>query len=180
MGNEGEAVAQLLQDKKWVAIKVFVATRNDSPIFEELPAYQLSDNAYELLASPGLALNLAKGDIVEIIDREKPARVLKRGGNFCINIYTDEASEAILADLGLEVQQQLHGTLDGRFSGSLALSVPASVGIHKINEFFDAFRQKTGWEWYFSNIYANFADPEDETLLDWWVDGALKRKKTNR
>nr|WP_232461863.1 DUF4265 domain-containing protein [Burkholderia ubonensis] len=44
------------------------------------------DGSYELLSSPGLTLNLAKGDRVRIDDTERPAAVLTRGGNFCIQI----------------------------------------------------------------------------------------------
>ncbi|WP_276130239.1 hypothetical protein [Pectobacterium parmentieri] len=40
----------------------------------------------------------------------------------------------------------------------------------KIADVLDAFREKTGIEWYFSNIYKNIDDDEDETLLYWWLD----------
>jgi len=67
-------------------IKVFVKMGKTRPIFEELPVRQLSETTYKLLASPGVALNLAKGDIIEIVDQHKAPVVLKRGGNFCIQI----------------------------------------------------------------------------------------------
>ncbi|WP_264158866.1 hypothetical protein [Pectobacterium versatile] len=40
----------------------------------------------------------------------------------------------------------------------------------KIADVFDAFREKTGVQWYFANIYKNIDDDEDETLLNWWLD----------
>ncbi|MDO8031945.1 hypothetical protein O3297_00825 [Janthinobacterium sp. SUN128] len=43
-------------------------------------------------------------------------------------------------------------------------------GIYNVNSPFDAFREATGVEWYFANIYANLDDDNDETLLNWWVD----------
>ena len=55
-----------------VLIKVFVAD-DDGPVYEELPALQKGPSTYELLSSPGLALNLAKGDLVSIIDPNTPA-----------------------------------------------------------------------------------------------------------
>ncbi len=63
----------------------------------------------------------------------------------------------------------MNGTLDSMNEGSLACSVPAVNGISKINELFDEFKRRSGVEWYYSNIYKNFEDPADETLLNWWV-----------
>ncbi len=68
-----------------------------------------------------------------------------------------------------EVARELNGTLDGVFEGNLSLAVPAKNGMNKINEFFDRFREKTGIQWYYANIYKNL-DDDDETLLNWWLD----------
>ncbi|WP_371919567.1 DUF4265 domain-containing protein [Pseudomonas sp. SWI44] len=75
-----------MDDKENVClIKVFVSDRG--PVYEELPAIHKGEFTYKLLSSPGLALNLAKGDLIDIKDTNSPAVVVKRGGNFCINIY---------------------------------------------------------------------------------------------
>jgi hypothetical protein len=149
-------------------IQVFVAMREHGPIHEELPARSMGENRYELLASPGLALNLARGDIVEIRNRDEPATVIRRGGNFCVQIYTDALAPADLDALEKEVGQRLQGGLDGAYRGNLALTVPARAGMENICQVFDAFSQKTGIEWYFANVYKHFDDVHDETLLDWW------------
>ena len=65
-------------------IRVLAGENTDGPVYETLPARQIDEHVYELLASPGLTLNLARGDIVSIADPLAPAEVLKRGGNFCI------------------------------------------------------------------------------------------------
>ncbi|MGE8366140.1 MULTISPECIES: hypothetical protein [Cupriavidus] len=39
----------------------------------------------------------------------------------------------------------------------------------RIGDVFDRFREQTGIQWYYANIYRNIYDPEDETLLDWWL-----------
>lgn len=40
----------------------------------------------------------------------------------------------------------------------------------KINEFFDRFRDRTGIQWYYANIYQNLDDDDDGTLLNWWLE----------
>jgi hypothetical protein len=137
-------------------------------VYEEVPAHDLGDGRYELASSPGLALNLARGDIVELTDPAAPATVLQRGGNFCIQIYADELSPPDVAELERNVGEQLGGTLDGIHEGNLALTVPAAAGMEQIVQVFDAYTARTGIAWYFANIYRNFDDVDDETLLDWW------------
>ncbi|QBQ39235.1 DUF4265 domain-containing protein [Pseudoduganella plicata] len=142
--------------------------REHGPVCEQVPARDLGGDRYELLSSPGLALNLARGDIVAIGDPAAPATVLQRGGNFCIQIYADELSPPAVAELEKDVGAQLGGTLDGIHGGNLALTVPAAAGIGHIARVFDAYTARTGIAWYFANIYRNFEDVDDETLLDWW------------
>lgn len=123
-----------------------------------------------MLSSPGIALNLARGDIVSIKDREAPAVVLQRGGNFCIQIYADAIPQEEIAWLENAVVCELGGTLDGVFEGNLSLAVPARNGMEKINDLFNRFRDRTAIQWYYSNIYKNLDDDEDETLLYWWLE----------
>lgn len=151
-----------------VLIQVFVAD-DDGPVFEELPAQQVAEDTYELLSSPGLALNLARGDVISIRNKNAHAEVLKRGGNFCIHIYADYIPPEDIAELERGVGLELGGTLDGVHEGNLSLAVPAINGMDKINEFFDRFSEKTGIQWYYANIYKNIDDDEDETLLNWWL-----------
>ena len=136
-------------------IRVLAGENKSGPVYETLPARQIDEN-------------LARGDIISIADPLAPAEVLKRGGNFCIQIYADELPQSAIDHLEREVQQQLGGTLDGQYKGNLAFSVPGHHGIYDVNGPFDAFREATGVEWYFANIYANLDDDDDETLLKWW------------
>lgn len=156
-------------EKQHCLIKVYAGRNDAGPVYEELPARPIEDGSYELLSSPGLTLNLAKGDRVRVDDAEQPAVVLARGGNFCIQIYADQIAQVDVDTLERQVRQELHGSLDGVNGGNLALSVPAANGLDHINRFFDAFKARTRIEWYFANVYKNFEDPSDETLLDWWV-----------
>ncbi|WP_208491909.1 DUF4265 domain-containing protein [Pseudomonas allokribbensis] len=154
-----------------VHIKVFAGSHSDGPVYEELPARHVGATAYELLSSPGLALNMARGDVISIKNKNTHAVVLERGGNFCIHIYADSIRAADIAELEVDVLRELGGTLDGVFEGNLSLAVPASNGMNKINEVFDRFRDRTGIQWYYANIYQNLDDDDDETLLNWWLEG---------
>nr|BFD42998.1 hypothetical protein FFPRI1PSEUD_44970 [Pseudomonas sp. FFPRI_1] len=153
-----------------VLIQVYMAD-DDGAVREELLARQIDEDIYELLSSPGLAQNLARGDIVSIRNPDAPAQVLKRGGNFCIQIYADYIDPAVITALESGVIRELNGTLDGVCGGTLALAVPAKNGMENINRFFDGFREKTGIQWYYANVYKNLDDDEDETLLNWWLEG---------
>ncbi|RIJ08309.1 DUF4265 domain-containing protein [Pseudomonas sp. 91RF] len=154
-----------------VHIQVFAGNSSDGPVYEELPARHVGATAYELLSSPGLALNMARGDVISIENKNTHSVVLERGGNFCIHIYTDSISAADIAELESDVRRELGGTLDGVLEGNLSLAVPASNGMNKINEVFDRFRDRTGIQWYYANIYQNLDDDDDETLLNWWLEG---------
>ncbi|MBA4710207.1 DUF4265 domain-containing protein [Aquitalea magnusonii] len=150
-------------------INVYAGHDDLGPVYEELPAIPVGDGCYELLSSPGLALNMAKADLIRIEKIDQPAVVLRRGGNFCIQIYADEIADEEIERLNQTVLSELGGSLDGVNGGNLALSVPSSNDIQTINRFFDGFKSRVGVEWYCANVYKNFEDPADETLLDWWV-----------
>jgi len=159
-----------MEDKQSpVLIQIYVAD-DDGAVREELLARQIDQDTYELLSSPGLAQNVARGDIISIKNENAPAEVLKRGGNFCIQIYADYIPPEDITALENDVIREFDGTLDGVFEGNLSLAVPAKNGMERINEFFDRFREKTGIQWYYANVYKNLDDDDDETLLYWWLD----------
>ncbi|WP_213941370.1 DUF4265 domain-containing protein [Pseudomonas sp. dw_612] len=159
-----------MEDKQSpVLIQVYMAD-DDGAVREELLARQIDQDTYELLSSPGLAQNLARGDIISIKNKNAPAELLKRGGNFCIQIYADYIPPEDITALENDVIREFDGTLDGVFEGNLSLAVPAKNGMEIINEFFDRFREKTGIQWYYANVYKNLDDDDDETLLYWWLD----------
>ena len=125
-----------------VLIRVFAGSGANGPIFEELPAQALGDEQYRLLKSPGLAANLAKGDLIRLPSEPVHPEVLERGGNFCIQIYDAPAElQAKLEMLDADIQDSLNGSLDGAHQGNLAFTVPASNGLAVIDEYFDALKQ---------------------------------------
>ncbi|UVM48174.1 DUF4265 domain-containing protein [Pseudomonas sp. B21-015] len=151
-------------------IRVFAGVNDEGPVFEDVSVRQVGVAVYELLSSPGLALNMARGDVISIENKNTHAVVLERGGNFCIHIYADHIPPADVVELESDVGRELGGTLDGVFEGNLSLAIPASNGMDKINDIFDRFRDRTGTQWYYANIYKNLDDDDDETLLNWWLE----------
>jgi hypothetical protein len=147
-------------------ILVYAGQNDSGPVFEELPAIHIEGNAYKLLRSPGLALNLAKGDIIQLSDNPEPAKVLKRGGNFCVQMYdfSIENRDYIIRI----VRDKLAASLDGMKDGNLSFSISSSNSMAKINRVFDAIKSETGIEWYYSNIYKHPDNPNDDSLLNWW------------
>ena len=71
-------------------------------------------------------------------------------------------------DFKSELLDYLGGTIDGLSGNNMAITVPSAQGIQNINSFFIYFSQLSGNNWSFTNIYKNYEDFEDETLLDWW------------
>lgn len=49
----------------------------------------------------------------------------------------------------------------------IAFSLPISNGFKKTNATFDEIRLIVGSEYYYSNVYKNLGNPDDETLVDW-------------
>jgi hypothetical protein len=150
-------------------VKIYAGKSGEDSVFEELPVIEINPNKFQLLSSPGLALNLAKGDIFEFRSTTEPVHVISRGGNFCVQIYSENLDEKQIESLSIDVSQKLNGQLDGVFFGNLTFSVPALTGVDKINAVFDKFTKKSQVQWYYSNIYKNFDNPEDEELLNWWL-----------
>lgn len=160
----------MICDHPEISIKVYVGSNAEGPVYENVHARKIDEHIYELCSSPGLALNMAIGDIISIKNQNGPTEVLKRGGNFCIHIYSNFIEEEYIEDLQEAVQVSLGGTLDGRYKGNLSLNVPAKAGMQNINMFFNRFTEVTGIQWYYANIYKNLDDLDDETLLNWWLD----------
>ena len=155
-------------DDKATTIKVFAGRSPTGIVQEELLVLPIGENKFKLLKSPGLAMDMAKDDIIELVSEESPPLVQKRGGNFCIHVYSDFMPTSEIEKLEKLVVENLRGSLDGIYEGNLTFSVPSSAGVERIKNSFDEFTRRTGIQWYYSNIYKNPQNSSDETLLNWW------------
>ncbi|WP_175948809.1 DUF4265 domain-containing protein [Burkholderia pyrrocinia] len=149
-------------------IEIFAGTAsNGEAVREELPARKIDEDIYELLASPGLALHVAKGDIVKIASPTKPVEIVRRGGNVCVQIY---AESDLSADERKQIEEAFHlalrGSVDGETNRNMCFSVPVSIGFGAIECFFSELSAKyRNISWYYGNVYAD----DGTTPLNWWI-----------
>ncbi|MDC0762891.1 DUF4265 domain-containing protein [Brevibacillus sp. AG] len=156
-------------EDKLTLIKVFAGKSSQGTVLEELPAEYLSDQKFKLCASPGLALGLAKGDTIKL-HPNGDFDLIEHGGNFCIQIYKEQPIKEKIEAVESIVKKELSGSLDGFHNGSLAFTAPISNGFDATNHTFNKIRDVLEAEYYYSNIYKDPHNFEDEELVSWARD----------
>lgn len=137
-------------------------------VYENLPVLHLGRGNYRLLSSPGLILGLAKNDEIKFDEKSCEFELLKRGGNFCVQVYLSPDGTDQVDKLIRDVKDDLNGTHDGETSKLLIFSIPVQVGFVSIRSLFDKFVDSSSdAEWYYGNIHDN---EDGVTLLNWWND----------
>lgn len=137
-----------------------------SPVRESLEAEETSSERYVLSVTPLLALGVAEGDEIRLVDQALGTFVVeRRSGNLAIQSFAKEFSSAMERSLTARVIR-LGGRVGLRSPKGMSASVPVSRGFSTIEAELDAFCQEhPGTEWYFGNVY----DPKDGvTPLNWW------------
>jgi hypothetical protein len=131
------------------------------PVYEQVTAEALPDGRFRLLASPGLALGTAAGDVIEVADDGTPL-VVKRGGNLALQVFApDDVADALWMLL-----RPLGGRLDGRIHDTLSVfTLPGDTGFAKIEHLLDAVvARHADVEWLYGNVF----DVDGVTPLGWW------------
>jgi hypothetical protein len=125
----------------------------------------IGPSRYRMLYSPGFVLGVAAGDEIELLDDAGHFRVLHRGGNVAVQIFSNEPVQPFREELATEVRSRLSGSLDGGIARGLVFTIPLSTGFQAIEELFDNFvRAHPGVEWLYGNVY----DPDTGSPLGWW------------
>lgn len=145
-----------------------------TPGVEHVPARKVGDNEWQLIRSPLYAKDVARGDVIRVLDRDTGAfEIAERAGNICVQFYlsehdaddaekTEMVAKAIASDLA-----SIRGQVDGQTRGLIAFSIPVEAGFPSIERVFEAARlQYPGAQWQFSNVY----DSETGQPLAWWKD----------
>jgi len=138
---------------------------NGSVVYEEVVVESLGNGRFRLMQSPGLVLGVAADDIIDV-EEGKRARVVSRGGNLCIQIYT-KGEGARVEPVLLSRLLALNARLDGKSPQQLVFTVPVSVGFATIEKTMNSVvREFPMIEWFYGNVY----DPADGTTpLNWWL-----------
>ncbi|MFC6487932.1 DUF4265 domain-containing protein [Nitratireductor sp. GCM10026969] len=137
-----------------------------NPVFENLPVIALGDGKYELRASPGLVLGVAKADIIEVAE-EGAFSVISRGGNVCVQILLERPVEN-LQKIESRLTLALTGSVDGLTDRQLVLSIPVSNGFQKIELCIqEIIANLPGADWHYGNVYDD--EKDGTTPLDWWL-----------
>jgi hypothetical protein len=143
-------------------------TSSGKPAYEELPVEERAPGEFLLLASPGLVLGIAAGDVIRLSPAKK-AQVIERGGNLCIQIFS-EKPVSTLEPVVTKSLAALGGRLDAKHASKngyeLVYTIHVDAGFAAVESALDEVVARFGEAtWYFGNVY----DPSDGvTPLNWW------------
>jgi hypothetical protein len=136
-------------------------------VLEQLKARVLEkESDFEILQTPLLVRNLAKGDVIAISPHSQDAYTLiQRSGNLAIRVFSKTSLDKLELLLTPEVEK-LDGSLDLKTTRALSYSLHVNLGFAVIEALFDnVMASFADTVWYYGNVY----DPQDGlTPLNWW------------
>ncbi|WP_374433962.1 DUF4265 domain-containing protein [Inhella sp.] len=145
-------------------IHLHVGESQGKPAYEPVHVESLGQRRFALLYTPGLAYGVAAGDLLEVED-DGSYKVLSRGGNVAVRVFTEHPAVGIEKELTTRVQTELHGRLDGKMLRGLAYTVPIEAGFKSIETVFNDLVARTpGSVWEYGNVYSDNGDP-----IGWWL-----------
>ena len=137
----------------------------DAGAKEPVHAEAIGGSRYRLLSSPGFVLGVAAGDEIELLGDDGQFRVVRRGGNVAVQLFSKEPVHAFRDALAAAVREALGGVLDGGIERGLVFTIPAAAGFAAIEALFDhEVNARPGTEWMYGNVY----DPDSGEPLGWW------------
>jgi len=137
--------------------------KSGDPVHEELLVDRLSASHVRLVATPGLLLGVAAGDVLEL-HGSGGYTIIERGGNLGVQVFGDaSAVDHALA----EALDGLDYRVDGRTPKLTVLTLPVAQGFPAVEKGLNGLCHNVpGSEWYFGNVYDN---DDGVTPLNWWV-----------
>jgi hypothetical protein len=137
--------------------------RSGEPVIEEVLVDSLSGNKYRVVATPGLVLGVAAGDVINVDHAEKTFAVMTRGGNLAIHLYGPQDT----VNRYVDDFDKLGGVVDGRAHSLTVLTVPVASGWDAVEGLLNSISQQDpDVRWYYGNVYGE----DGETPLGWWKD----------
>ena len=130
------------------------------PVLEEVHVDRLDDGTYRVVATPGLVLGIAAGDVLRVT-ADGRYEIVRRGGNLAVQVFgPPEVIEEVTKDVWA-----LGGSLEGRTDKLTVFTVPVRAGFAAVERVFeDLVARHPEVEWYYGNVYAD----DGVTPLDWW------------
>ncbi len=125
--------------------------RSGEPVFENVLVEVVEGGHMKLLHSPGLALGVASGDVIEVNSADSVYKVISRGGNIAVQVYGPPA-----VALSIEPQlRQMGGWHDGGVKNVTIFTIPAHVGFDAIESVLNSLAAQSDIEWYYGNVYGD-------------------------
>lgn len=141
------------------------------PVHEDVLAEREGDK-WRLLASPGLVLGTAAGDLLDVHEN-RSFDVVERGRNIAVHVSAPASARDELDRLKRNIEA-LGGRCDGiywtgdRINSLSVFTIPLSAGFAAVEAACNEYQRAVPpGEWYYANVY----DPADEsTPLNWWLE----------
>lgn len=134
------------------------------PVFETVPVLPLTNDRYRIVGTPALVEGCAADDVIEV-DAGGQFRVVERGGNVAIHVYSpnrtvsadqvDELRRAFIDSGGL-----VEAPSDRRF---LVVTISVAVGFPRIESIMNGWSAATRNAWSYGNVYDSSG-----LALNWW------------
>lgn len=159
-----------MQQPEHAILQLYAGTRPDGePVFEKAAVRAISSTRYLLLHSPGFVRGVARGDTIELLsERAGTFKVMARGGNLAVRVYTRGDAEVLDATLTPQVTQ-LEGRRDIKSAHLLVYSIPAEAGFEAVEAIFDqALSGSPDASWTYGNVY----DEHSGQPMNWWLQAA--------
>lgn len=134
------------------------------PVFEQVLVEALEGfGEFRLIATPGLVLGVAAGDILKVDHGTGLFEIVSRGGNLSVHLYGSKSA----CDLLLPKIEALGGRLDGHTSNLWIFTLPAAGGFTELEKILNFVIEKhPEAEWYYGNVYD---ERDGVTPLNWWL-----------
>ncbi|MFJ3235918.1 DUF4265 domain-containing protein [Streptomyces sp. NPDC086787] len=146
-------------------VRLIAGTKTSGePVFEEVLVERLAIPGHvRVLASPGVVLDVAAGDVIKVDSENHEFSTVSRGGNLAIQVYgPHDAADSIEREMSA-----LGGRIDGRERNLTVFTVPASVGFPAVERVLNLLTTRhAGVEWYYGNVYEK---NDGVTPLKWWL-----------
>ncbi len=158
------ASEDMTSSRDCAGIPLKVESQHGATADEMVAVTPVSDGRYLVRRSPGFFRGIAAGDVIDYDDRNKSAKVVKRGGNIAVQVFHVGIPGDIIESFKREAVNA-GGRIDGELDRLVVLTFPVAVGFPAIESLL-AVLPKDGVEWEYGNVF-----DEQGTPLAWWERG---------